>query len=206
MNPSYPSPSPLPEEVFDRSNGPPILEAALIVYERNGVWARALRQQLVNEPVAIRETRSLEECSRRLRESPASLVALEVTTTSLSSVFAWLLDHCATYGYHREFMHIVDRPSTAVKVSPRVSSNLGVALPRCLPNPQMRAMIFLDPSLAASECVLRSAGAIHVVRSRRHLAATASLILAHLQKVPQPQPSARQWTWSRLPWASSSRG
>ena len=57
----------------------------VIVYERSGRWAAALRPQLPPE-TPLAETRSLGECSAELALSPGSLLALEVTERNLAAV------------------------------------------------------------------------------------------------------------------------
>jgi hypothetical protein len=57
----------------------------VIVYERSGRWAAALRSRLPLETPRS-ETRSLGECSVELALSPGSLLALEVTERNLAAV------------------------------------------------------------------------------------------------------------------------
>jgi hypothetical protein len=62
----------------------------LIVCEKAGRWAAALRSALANQPPRIVETRSLAGCEAALAESPYSLVALETTATNLEAVLAFV--------------------------------------------------------------------------------------------------------------------
>jgi hypothetical protein len=64
--------------------------ARLIVCERTGRWAVALRRELIGTGVRVWETRTLADCFAELAESPASLVILE-----LGDDVAGLLDYMA---------------------------------------------------------------------------------------------------------------
>ena len=57
----------------------------VIVYERSGRWAAALRAQLPPE-ISLAETRSLGECTAELAQSPGSFLALEATERNLLAV------------------------------------------------------------------------------------------------------------------------
>jgi hypothetical protein len=50
----------------------------LIVCERTGRWAMALRRELAEAGVRVWETRTLADCFRELAESPASFAVLEL--------------------------------------------------------------------------------------------------------------------------------
>ena len=52
--------------------------ARLIVCERTGRWAVALRRELADAGVRVWETRTLADCWSELAESPASFVVLEL--------------------------------------------------------------------------------------------------------------------------------
>ena len=66
------------------------MPAKLIVCERTGQWAVALRRELANAGVRVWETRTLADCWNELAESPASFVVLE-----LGGDVAGLLDRMA---------------------------------------------------------------------------------------------------------------
>jgi len=61
----------------------PFLETSvptrLIVCERTGRWATALRRELTASGVRVWETRTLDDCWKELAESPAAFVVLELT-------------------------------------------------------------------------------------------------------------------------------
>jgi hypothetical protein len=52
--------------------------ARLIVCERTGRWAVALRAEVAGAGVRVWETRTLDDCWRELAESPASFLVLEL--------------------------------------------------------------------------------------------------------------------------------
>src|SRR5262245_15987030 len=64
-------------------------QTQVILCDRSGRWAHGLARRL---PPGLRlwQVRSLAECTDRLTAAPTSLVALEVTTATLSGVVAWL--------------------------------------------------------------------------------------------------------------------
>jgi hypothetical protein len=64
--------------------------ARLIVSERTGRWAVALRRELAAAGVRVWETRSLADCWEELAASPASFVVVEVDRNLVA-----LLDHVA---------------------------------------------------------------------------------------------------------------
>ena len=60
--------------------------ARLIVCERTGRWAVALRREVDGSDVRVHETRSIAECWQQLAESPAGFVVVELTGSNLSSL------------------------------------------------------------------------------------------------------------------------
>jgi hypothetical protein len=64
--------------------------APLIVLERDGRWAAALRLATGDAAVRLVEVRSWEECWRRLEENPSALVAAELTDSNIDAVVAAL--------------------------------------------------------------------------------------------------------------------
>ncbi len=60
--------------------------ARLIVCERTGRWTVALRRELAEMGVRIRETRSLAECWDVLGESPCSFAVLELTVAGVDDL------------------------------------------------------------------------------------------------------------------------
>lgn len=65
----------------------------MIVCEREGRWAVALRRDLPRPEVRVHETRSVEECWEMLTRWPASFVVVELTRANATAVLermAWL--------------------------------------------------------------------------------------------------------------------
>ena len=58
--------------------------ARLIVCERTGRWAVALRRELAGSDVRVYETRSLVECWKGLAESPAGLAVVELSAGNVA--------------------------------------------------------------------------------------------------------------------------
>jgi len=56
-----------------------VLPAGVIVCEQTGRWAVALRRELAEADVRIRESRSLAECWELLAESPGGFVVVELS-------------------------------------------------------------------------------------------------------------------------------
>ena len=85
-----PAPDPTPDPAApSREAGP----ARLIVCEREGRWAVALRRDLPRPEVLLHETRSVEECWEALARWPASFVVVELTRANATAVLermAWL--------------------------------------------------------------------------------------------------------------------
>lgn len=61
----------------------------VIVCERSGRWAAALRRGLACE-LSLRETRSLTECEAELREATGSFLVIELTAANLTGVLELL--------------------------------------------------------------------------------------------------------------------
>lgn len=65
-------------------------EARLIVCERTGQWATALRRELNDSGVRLYETRSLADCWQALAKAPASFLVLELTAKNVEPLMAGL--------------------------------------------------------------------------------------------------------------------
>jgi hypothetical protein len=135
----------------------------VIVCERTGKWASALRVLVPLPRTAICETRGLAECRVRLRESPASLIVVESTPENWLDVCRWLPLQTGQFA-------------------------------------NMRAVIVAEPVLRGAECLLRTAGAHHLVDSLAGLGGLSRWIVRHIDQTPRSKQSVRQWTWSRMPW------
>ncbi len=64
-----------------------IRNAALIVCEKSGHWALALRRSRRMDPKCLVETRSQQECLEVLADYPYSFVVAEVTLSNITSVY-----------------------------------------------------------------------------------------------------------------------
>jgi hypothetical protein len=67
-------------------------KARLIVCERSGKWAVAMRRSSQIGSCRVYETRSPEECRDEVQASPASLVAVEATTANFEDILDWLAE------------------------------------------------------------------------------------------------------------------
>lgn len=65
--------------------------AQVILCEKSGRWAAALRRALGKQLVPMAETRSIAQCGAALRSAPASLVALEVTSANLDAALGLIV-------------------------------------------------------------------------------------------------------------------
>jgi len=65
--------------------------ARLIVCEKTGQWAAAIRRAELDLGVRIYETRSLAECWEELAASPASFLALELSATDVEPLLTKLM-------------------------------------------------------------------------------------------------------------------
>lgn len=64
--------------------------ASVIVCEQTGRWAVGLRREFADRSVPLVETRSLADCGDALRQSPASLVVIELTEPSANRLVDWM--------------------------------------------------------------------------------------------------------------------
>jgi hypothetical protein len=68
-------------------------QARLIICERTGQWAVALRRELPQPDVRVHETRSVSECWELLGRCPGSFLVVELTRANADAVLdrmAWL--------------------------------------------------------------------------------------------------------------------
>jgi hypothetical protein len=86
--------------------------ARFVVCEKSGRWAVALRRELAGRSVRVYESRSLPECRRELEESPASLVALEVSAANTVLLSDWI-DRASREFPGARFVVVGDRDAEA---------------------------------------------------------------------------------------------
>jgi hypothetical protein len=160
--------------------------ARLILCERSGRWAAALRRELERQqrrrasgaeapegvsdekcaspwPPRIEETRSLAHAFRALAEAPASFLIVEITRANVDA----LLGHMAE----------LDRWF-----------------------PLARLAVLGDRRLAGYGWLMREAGAVWHTCSPRRLAPLAALARRHLASAPSPRRGLREQIWAGLPW------
>jgi hypothetical protein len=155
------------KEVIPRSDPQPwpegLAAARLLVCERTGRWAVALRREPLLKPQRVYETRSLADCWQMLAGHPSSFVVAELTRANIEG----LLDRLG--GLERQY-------------------------------PRARVTVVADPSLADYQWLVREAGAIHFLTSRRYVHELAVVAARHLSQVPEPRTSLADRIWAGLPW------
>ncbi len=82
--------------------------ARLIVYERIGRWAAALRRELAAAGLRVWESRNLTDCSQLLAESPASFVIFELSPTNCEETLRNIQNWQAEFPLFR-FAVVADR-------------------------------------------------------------------------------------------------
>jgi hypothetical protein len=75
--------------------------ARLVVCERSGDWAVALRRELAGVGIRVWETRSLADCAVLLEESPASFLVLELSEIKIEEILNFILNSQAQYPQFR---------------------------------------------------------------------------------------------------------
>jgi len=161
--------------------------ARLILCERTGRWAAALRRELGGEgtgpfclkdpkdaphhvplsphPSRIEETRSLSQAFRVLAGGPASFLIVELSRANVDS----LLEHMTD-------------------------------LPRRFP--LARLAVVSDRRLSGYRWLVQEAGAVWYTSSPRRLASLAGLACRHLALAPKQRRGLREQIWASLPWGS----
>ena len=137
--------------------------ARLVVCERSGRWAVALRRELDAAALRVHETRSLADCWEMLAEAPASFVVVELTPGNVAAL---------------------------LRQMSRLQGDF----------PLTRLAVVADRSLAGYRWLMREAGAVHFVCSRRQSGPLARLAARHLAQAPAPRLSLTQQIWASLPW------
>jgi hypothetical protein len=64
--------------------------ARLLVCEKTGRWAAALRREVAGSALRVVESRSLAECRREVERSPASFVLVELTGANVVKIVEWI--------------------------------------------------------------------------------------------------------------------
>jgi hypothetical protein len=160
--------------------------ARLIVCERNGRWAVALRRELTASGVRVWETRTLAGCREELEQSPASFVVLEVAG-DLPGLLRFLVRQSQDFPAAR-LAAVAAKGERGERREER-----GEKQGAPLPSP-------LSPLPSPLPWLLREAGAVHFVDSLRQVGPLARLACRHLAQVPPPQQSLTERIWANLPW------
>lgn len=85
--------------------------ARLIVCERDGHWAVALRRELAGLGVRVWETRTADDCRRELADSPASFVVLQMARNPVDTLH--ILDYLVREYPAARFVVVVERLQAA---------------------------------------------------------------------------------------------
>lgn len=101
--------------------------AQVILCEKSGRWAAALRRALAQQTIPLAETRSLAECGEALRSAPASLVALEVTGGNLDAALGLLMRNLSLHPAAR-FVVLLDEGAESVEMLLREAGAVEVLL------------------------------------------------------------------------------
>jgi hypothetical protein len=153
----------------------------LIVCERSGRWAAALRVALHRQAFQSRvdyrlhEVRSLQELARRLEAPRPAIALVEVRPTNLAETLTWLAGACSSHSGIR-CVALLDRR----EFDGHARNSVAVAL--------------------------RAAGAVDIVDSPRHLQSTLFAARRHAEGQCQylpagcSEPTFAEWAWGLLPW------
>jgi hypothetical protein len=148
----------------------------VIVVERDGHWAAALRRGLAGFAIPCEqdlpvpftprliETRSLDECWEPLRRWPGAVVAIELTEPLLPSILA------ALRRLERE-------------------------------HPQAAMLMLMERRLAPCAALLREAGAVHCIVSPRRSSEAVELLRRHAARQPVTADGPEQ-VFADLPWSN----
>ena len=90
----------------------------LIICEKSGRWAVAMRRALADRGERTAEARSLVGCARLLHLHPTSIVAIEVTAANLDAVLAAVANWRQRWP-HSRFMAVVEPELVAAEVTLR---------------------------------------------------------------------------------------
>ena len=86
----------------------------LVVCERTGRWAVALRRELAGVGLRVWETRSMVDCGTLLVESPASFVVLELSVSKIEETLDFIRHWQAEFPLFR-FAMVADRDLATYK-------------------------------------------------------------------------------------------
>lgn len=150
--------------------------ARLIVCERSGRWASALRRTAGEPAFAIRETRNWDDAWTELEAAPASLVVRELAPPQLDRFdrLERLADDCLQTARERPRCRLVFVGDVAGR--PDASGEV--------------------------ERLLREWGAVLIVRTERELDRVVRIARRHLGSGPVAERGWRESLFDRLPWGA----
>ncbi len=149
--------------------------ARVIVCERTGRWAAALRSVSVSRANRIHETRSLPECWEVLAGAPASLVVVELTPANLANLLTRLQRLNRDYPLARAVVVTDRRLADGARSTEHDRS-------------------------ASWRWLAYEAGAIHFTCSPREMPVVADIARRHLAQAPHGKKNVVEAIWDRLPW------
>jgi len=88
--------------------------ARLVVCERTGRWAAALRRELSGAGLRVWETRIMSDCSELLAESPASFAIVELNERKIKETWGFISNWQAEFPLFR-FAVVADRDLASYK-------------------------------------------------------------------------------------------
>jgi hypothetical protein len=107
--------------------------AKLIVCERSGRWASALRRLLTDDEVDLVETRSISECRDEMMATPESLVVVEFSPTNAAAA-ADLFSYADRWLAASRSLAVADREHSTLEPIAREAGAVDfVTSPRQLP-------------------------------------------------------------------------
>jgi hypothetical protein len=151
-----------------------VRSSRLLICERTGKWAVALRRELGGDARWIVETRALSQLSEALAEHPASLAAIELAAGA---------------------------PCSRQRLEAAAAEFAGELLQLRDQFPAAGFVILAKEVSADAQWLLREAGAAHIAVSRRRLAPVARIWQRHRRRHPPAESGVKEILWERLPWS-----
>ncbi len=170
--------------------------ARLIVCERTGRWAVALRRELAGSGVRVWETRTLADCRGELSKSAASFAVVELGIGKRISggLSQFSFDENGTVPFGSAT--VIDLPV----LGRHVAGLLRFLARQPREFPAVRLAVAADRELAGFEWLLREAGAVDFLCSPRQVGRLARAACRHLAQVSPPPQSLSERIWAGLPW------
>ena len=161
--------------------------ARLVVCERTGRWAVALRRELTGVGLRVWETRTLADCGELLAESPASFVVLELRQQKPEGI-----------------NRLIDRAGRGCGAVSQLEETMDFLLKWQAEFPLFRFSIVADRGVAPYRWFLQEAGATDFLCSVRRIVTLAQMACRHLAQVPPLPQSLTERIWANLPWSGAT--